>query len=217
MNFTNPLLRSSVSWQRLVSLPFQHKSSRVVRSLRPFSSFEDLGPNPGLASVISQGIKSLQDTASDVEARTRHVGIEPKSKEPTYRQLAESQRMLEVANECLEDLCMKQQQQRMRNSLPGLELQGEPIVLLDVLVNKEVKLAKVYWTLPYSVLLDPNVTQGVYQKLMEAMQGQLIQQGGAKILAREVGSKLRFYYPPRIKLVPAKDEMVREAIAEFHE
>jgi ribosome-binding factor A len=164
--------------------------------------------------VIDQGIKSLEDTAADVEARTRNKTIQPDSDEPTHRQLAEAHRILEVATECLENLCTHEQN---RNSLSGLQLQGQPIILLHVQVNKDVKQAKVYWTLPYSVLLDPNVTQRVYQKLVEVVQDQLIQRGGAKRLARELSSRLRFYYPPRIRLVPAKHAMIQQAIEEFHE
>jgi ribosome-binding factor A len=220
--FRQPFL-ARLSRREFTSLPInyqqQYYPSQFTLCTRSFSSA--VGPNPGLASVVAQGIKALEDTAGDVEARTRHISIEPKSNQPTHRQLAEAQRILEAATDCLDDLCMKhfhqQQQQQVSNNLPGLHLQGQPIVLLDVHVNKDVKLAKVYWTLPYSVFLDPNVTQRVYQKLVEVLQEQLIQQGGAKILAREVGSKLRFYYPPRIKLVPATDEMIQQAVAEFHE
>jgi ribosome-binding factor A len=219
--FRQPFL-ARLSRQEFTSLPInyqQYYPSQFTVCTRSFSS--DMGPNPGLASVVAQGIKALEDTAGDVEARTRYVSIEPKSKQPTHRQLAEAERILEAANDCLEELCMRQhhqqQQQSVGNNLPGLHLQGQPIVLLDVQVNRDVKLAKVYWTLPYSVFLDPNVTQRVYQKLVEVLQKQQFEQGGAKILAGEVGSKLRFYYPPRIKLVPATDAMIQQAIAEFHE
>ena len=178
---------------------------------------EDLGPNPGLASVIAQGIKSLEDTAADVEARTRNKTIEPQSNQPTHRQLAEAQRILEVSSDCIEDLCLKYQQEGGGSSrnIQGLHLQGQPIVILDVQVNKDVKQAKVFWTLPYSVLLDPNVNQRIYQRLVMVLQEQL-DEGGEKILAREVSTRLRHYYPPRIKLVPATDVMIQQAISEFH-
>ena len=175
----------------------------------------DLGPNPGLASVIAQGIKSLEENAADVEARTRNKSIKPQSNQPTHRQLAEAQRIQEVASDCLEDLCLRYQKEGGTRDIPGLHLQGQPIVLLHVQVNKDIKQAKIYWALPYDVLLDPNVNQRIYQRLAMVLQKQL-EGGGTKILAKEVSSRLRHYYPPRIRLVPATDAMIEQAISEFH-
>ncbi|KAL3929871.1 MAG: hypothetical protein SGBAC_012020 [Bacillariaceae sp.] len=196
------------------------------------SSFE-LGRNPGLESVISQGISSLEETAMDIQNKTRHSGIVPtksvdgssNSKASTsHRHLAEAQRLLDVATECLDDLCRKYEDQpasAMQNALPGLQLKGQPIELLEVQVNKDGKQAKVFWTLPYSVLLDPVVNQNIYQRLIMTLQEQLVprgqQRGGAKVLSQHVGSKLRFYFPPRMKMVPATHEMVERAIREIHD
>ena len=193
-------------------------------------SSSELGRNPGLESVISQGITSLEETAMEIQQKTRHSGIVATSLQPdivtsTHRQLAEAQRLLDVATECLEDLCHKYQDQPssiMQAELPGLQLQGQPIELLEVKVNKDGKQAKVFWTLPYSVLLDPNVNQNVYQRLVVTLQEQLVPpphsgaRGGAKILSQQVGSKLRFYFPPRIKMVPATHQMVERAIREIY-
>jgi len=212
--------------------------STTTHSASSSSSSFELGRNPGLESVISQGLSSLEQTAMDIQSKTRHSGIIPtKSADPsentsTHRQLAEAQRILDVATECLEDLCHKYQDQpplAMQKALPGLQLKGQPIELLEVQVNKDGKQAKVFWTLPYSVLLDPNVNQNIYQRLVMTLQEQLLmgqqqqqdnngqqQRGGAKILSQHVGSKLRFYFPPRIKLVPATHEMVERAIREIY-
>ncbi|CAJ1961367.1 unnamed protein product [Cylindrotheca closterium] len=214
--------------------------SRSFHSTTPPSTSFELGRNPGLESVISQGLSSLEGTAKEIQSKTRHSGIVPsKSSDPsipdatTHRQMAEAQRLLDVATECLDDLCHKYQDQppsAMQKALPGLQLKGQPIELFEVQVNKDGKQAKVFWTLPYSVLLDPNVNQNIYQRLVQTLQEQLLgidgqqpqqqqqqQRGGAKILSQHVGSKLRFYFPPRIKLVPATQEMVERAIREIYD
>jgi len=191
------------------------------------------GPNPGLASVISQGIKSLEQTAEDIRYKTRKDTLSQAHKKPTFRngraaemdprQLAEGQRILDVASECLEHLAMKEDTKgslrpqtrgngRVSN---GLFLFGEPIVLLECEVNRNVRQAKIYWTLPYGILLDNRINQRLYQEIMEKVQTQLVDNGGAKLLAREVHTRLSYYYPPRIKLFPATDEMVEKAIEEF--
>eukprot|EP00536_Pseudo-nitzschia_multiseries_P016711 jgi/Psemu1/222339/e_gw1.1208.27.1 len=139
------------------------------------------------------------------------------------RQLAEGQRILDVASDCLEHLATKEETQgRIRpqkhgsgDASNGLFLFGEPIVLLECEVNRNVRQAKVYWTLPYGILLDNRINQRLYQEIMVKVQRQLVDNGGAKLLAREVHTRLSYYYPPRIKLFPATDEMVQKAIEEF--
>ena len=190
--------------------------------------------NPGLASVISQGIKSLDQTAEDTRFKTRNDTLARAHKKPSFRngraaemdprQLAEGQRILDVASECLERLAAREEQQQQHVQQQrrgqqqhgnGLFLFGEPIVLLECEVNRNVRQAKVYWTLPYGLLLDNRINQGLYQEIMVRVQGQLVSNGGAKLLAREVHTRLSYYYPPRIKLFPATDEMVQKAIEEF--
>ena len=136
------------------------------------------------------------------------------------RQLAEGQRILDVASECLEHLAMQEEQNRKQSGKGGvgnggLVLFGEPIVLLECEVNRNVRQAKIYWTLPYGILLDNRINQKLYQDIMMKVQKELVRNGGAKLLARDVHTRLSYYYPPRIKLFPATDEMVQTAIEEF--
>jgi hypothetical protein len=189
------------AWKNLRALP-----SGNGRYLA-FSS-SDQGPNPGLASVITQGIKSLEATAADVQSRTRKSLDDTKKSDTTPRRLAEEHRIMEVATDCLEDICM-------RGGEAGLALSGQPIVILDVQVNRDVKQAKVFWTLPYVVLLDDRINQQVYQKLMMKLQNEIDNGGSGKVLSHHVRTRLSYYYPPRIKLVPATNEMVRNAMEEY--
>ena len=173
---------------------------------------DDLGPNPGLESVISQGIKSLEETAMQIEKNTRKKLHDSKKDGPTPRQEAERHRIMEIATDCLEDICMRE-----GAKAKGLNLRGEPIVILDVEVNRDAKLAKVFWTLPYVVLLDQRVNQRLYQELVRTLDNDIVNGGGGKLLSRHVNARLRSYYPPRIKLLPATDYMVRQAIEEYLE
>jgi len=187
------------------------------------------GPNPGLASVISQGIKTLEQTAEEIQYKTRKITLSRPHKKATFRngrasemdprQLAEGQRILDVASECLEQLALRDQQsgqkQSGRISGNGLDLFGEPIVLLECEVNRNVRQAKIYWTLPYGILLDNRINQRLYQEIMMKVQKELIENGGAKLLSRNVITRLSHYFPPRIKLFPATDEMVQSAIEDF--
>lgn len=187
-----------------------------------------LGPNPGLASIISQGAKSLEQTAADIQKKTRKVSLFQLQKRSSLekgislldpRQLAEGQRVLDVALDCLDHIVSQQHgtlTERQRRSLvPAGD--DEPIVLLDCAVNRNVRQAKVYWTLPYRLLLDERINQQIYQQLMAKVQGELVhpEGGGAKLLARHVHARLSSYYPPRLKMVPATDEMVKQAIEEY--
>ena len=187
------------------------------------------GPNPGLASVISQGIKSLEHTAEEIQYKTRKITLSQPHKRPSFRngraaeldprQLAEGQRILDVASDCLEQLTLQNEKNSLQQSSDsnGLVLFGEPIVLLDCEVNRNVRQARIYWTLPYGILLDNRINQRLYQEIMAKVQKQLVENGGAKLLARDVHTRLSYYYPPRIKLFPATDEMVQKAIHEFME
>ena len=186
-------------------------------------------PNPGLASVISQGLKTLEQTAEEIQYKTRKITLSRAHKKPSFRnggaadmdprQLAEGQRILDVASECLEQLALQEEQsgrkQSGRGAGSGLVLFGEPIVLLECEVNRNVRQAKIYWTLPYGILLDNRINQRLYQEIMMKVQKELVENGGAKLLARNVHTRLSYYYPPRIKLFPATDEMVQTAIEEF--
>ena len=188
-------------------------------------SFSGSNGNPGLESVIGQGLASLTQTAKDVQSKTKKVkSIESPSAAATtgtsttttlgqklasHKQLAESQRLLDVATECLDALCDK------HPNHPLLTIGGEPIAILDVQVNTNAKQAKVYWSLPYGILMDDRLTRSTYQKLVTRMETNLLQGGGASLLQKMVHTRLRFYYPPKLKLIAAPPQMVAEAVGDF--
>lgn len=181
------------------------------------------GPNPGLASIISQGSKSLEKSAADIAYRTRHsCSLSQPHKKGSFRagtleprQMAEGQRILDVASDCLEELVLQADRGALTaGQRKGLLLSGEPIVFLECVVNRNIKQAKLYWTLPYSLLLDERMHAGLYRQITAKVQEQLMEGGGAKLVSRHVHNRLSSYYPPRIKLFPATDEMVAKALQE---
>mmetsp|Transcript_49848 Transcript_49848/g.57539 ORF Transcript_49848/g.57539 Transcript_49848/m.57539 type:complete len:317 (+) Transcript_49848:67-1017(+) len=192
------------------------------------------GANPSLASIISQGSKLLEQTAEDIQHVTRKDTLSQPHKKPSYRnsdaaeieprQLAEGQRILDVALDCIDQLALQYEERggggRQPNSINnnnnnGLILFGEPIVLLECEVNRTMKQAKIYWTLPYGLLLDKRINQKLYQQIIVKIQAQLVDNGGAKLLTKLVHNQLSYYYPPRTKLFPATDDMVEKAIKEL--
>lgn len=181
------------------------------------------GPNPGLASIISQGMSALERSAADIEYRTKNSSsLKRPHKKGSYRagtleprQLAEGQRLLDVATDCLEELVVQAERGGLTvGQQKGLMLSGEPIVLLECVVNRTIKQAKLYWTLPYGLLLDERMHAKLYHQLTAKVQEQLMEGGGVKLLSRQVHNRLSSYYPPRIKMLPATDEMVAKALRE---
>jgi ribosome-binding factor A len=165
----------------------------------------DLGPNPGLASVISQGASSLENNASEVEAKTKKALGDNKGDDPLQpRQLMEAQRILDVTTECLEEMA--------KGGTAGLlSVLGEPITIMEVQVNRDLKQAKVYWALPFSILLDDRIDGTVYRQLVTKMEKNILEKGGG----RQVHGRLRFYYPPRMKFFPASNSMIHQAISDL--
>lgn len=201
---------------RTIAASYRYGRAAVVEQAKAYSTTyatsyhssddEALGPNPGLESVIGQGRSSLDRTASDVQAKTKKVSslAMDKEKSKTPRQLAESQRILEVATECIEAICD-------RDPRSPLAIGGEPLTLLEVQVNSNAKLAKVYWTLPYSVLLDPRLTPTTYRQLMAHVEAQF----DGSLLQKQVHTRLSFYYPPRLKFHPATPQMLTRVMQEL--
>ncbi|KAL3899684.1 MAG: hypothetical protein SGARI_006404 [Bacillariaceae sp.] len=187
------------------------------------------GPNPGLASIISQGSKSLEKSAADIEYRTRNSSLTQPHRKGSFRagtleprQLAEGQRILDTAVDCLENIVEQAERGGLTDGQrKGLLLAGEPIVLLECVVNRNIKQAKLYWALPYGILMDDRIRQNhhqqrLYQQITVKVQQQLVEGGGAKLLAGHVHGRLSSYYPPRIKMLPATEDMVIRAIDEYN-
>jgi ribosome-binding factor A len=180
-------------------------------------------PNPGLASVITQGLGALESTAAHIESKTSRFSLDqtPSARHaPSHRQLAEGHRILQVVTEVLDYLCDGENNNNAREDYEAvryLMAADEPISILDVQVNRDLKQAKVFWTLPYGVLLDDRMWSGgdkTYRRLIKALEPG-IETHGQKLLSKHVINRLRSYYPPRLRMVPATDAMVKQAVEEM--
>lgn len=73
--------------------------------------------------------------------------------------------------------------------------------MLGVEVSPDLKIAKVYWCLPYSLDIR-KLPHETLEQLVRMMQ-QMLDEKGGKIQAL-VHSRLRAYYPPRLQWVAAE-------------
>lgn len=164
--------------------------------------------NKALAEIIRGGYHSLNQVALDIQNASptrKSIFQAPVDKnQQSTRQKAEARLVLDTANKCMEELARQGK----------LCVQGDPIVLLDVQM-KGSKLAIVYWCLPYSVLADETMASREKQLMEFRMHNILQKGGGTQMLQRGVHAALRHYYPPRLQLEPAPDEMLLELMEEI--
>lgn len=172
--------------------------------------------NKKLASVIREGLAVLNESAITIQAasqtrRPLFPNAEMKSGSPgestafvppSDRARAEEYRIFSTAQECLETLASK-------HSI--YLLQGEPICLLACHVKPSIQVATLFWTLPLSILLEERLTPFQKEQLLEMVQQRFLDDPSAKaLLQRCVHSKLSSYYPPKLRLEPATEEMVND-------
>lgn len=208
--FTYHLIRSS----RVQPSPHR-KISFQTRCQRSYSSATnhnegDLNTdvvtrNPSLASVIREGLNSLHQTSLYIQ-NSKHTQrpllSSGSSAVPSSRQLAESHHLLEIAQECLEEVCRK---------TDALLVANEPIIMMQVHVDASRQRATVYWTLPVSILQSDRTTEEqkdlfhtVLQKKMMSSDTQMaaaVRLWKGKVQARIRHSKA----PPVIRLEPGLD------------
>ena len=216
------------SFRRIFSVRGPHRA--ILLFHRHFSSVNDHGEGeelpgemvhnnggfrvtrrPEMAELIRQGLGHLNESASYIQKsdKTRkQIQFEDNSSAPTERQQSESHRLLSVTSDCLDELSRK-------NSI--FSIQGEPIVLLDISVKPSIKVATIYWTLPYSILLNDSLSHTQKVFIQARMEGAIEEQGGEALLQRKVTSALRDYFPPKIRLESASQEMISQHLAEFDE
>lgn len=162
--------------------------------------------NKTLEGVIREGLGYLNQTVQQVQANksTSKPLLQPEDMGPTNKQKAEQHRILTTATLCLDELSQKD---------PCLTIHGEPITLIRVEVNTNLRLATVFWALPYTVMLEERLSLQDKQILTDKM-NEIVQKHGGK-LQRRVHGRLSSYYPPRLKFAPAPAEMTELAMKDF--
>jgi len=171
-----------------------------------------LARNHGLESVIAQGMAHLKDASTFIQQSKEAKkplfakAVTQEEEGPnTTKQLAEANRVLIAATECLERLTM-----RNKRSKNILAIDGYPILLLHVDVNANLREATVYWALPFEILLEVN--EETRMKFTQRMQDKIDNHGGGSFLQKEVHRVLSAYYPPKLKFKPASDVLLQQLL-----
>lgn len=158
--------------------------------------------NEGLAQVKVLGMPFLEATTLNVLQKTRAPLFLPESEMgPSPNQLAEANRVFGVVSQVVETFARRD---------TTFSIKGEPIVIMQVEVSKDLKQARVYWTLPFSVM---RYDQHVVEEVKKRMQVVLETRGGK--LQRLVHAQLRSYYPPKLRFVPSPDDLFDASIREL--
>eukprot|EP00977_Amphora_coffeiformis_P028869 scaffold37600_cov176-Amphora_coffeaeformis.AAC.3 len=163
-----------------------------------------LSRNKALAEIIRGGFRTLSQAASAIQSNpiTRKSLFAPPEDLPSPRQKSDEHLIHTTAREFLEGLAKKDGK---------LCVHGDPIVILNVEL-KDSKLAVLHWALPFSVLADETISNQEKQLLEFRMHKILVDGGGTQLLQRGVHAALRHYYPPRLRLEPAPDRILLEAL-----
>jgi ribosome-binding factor A len=163
--------------------------------------------NPALQSVIDEGLNILQSISSDIQAKTkRRLLLSDEDTGPSPDQLREAARIKHFTEDAIE----------LYTSRKGnlFCVMKEPIVIVDVEITKDLRQARVFWSLPYGVLLMDGISAGMRMRSAERMQKVLDERGG--VLQGLVHQKMRGYFrPPKIRFVMAEGEMLRRYLKEL--
>lgn len=166
--------------------------------------------NKSLESIKEQGQGILEATTSDIQSKTkRHLLIEDEDHGPTIYQLKEASKVKRLVEEAIENYTS-----RRGNTFC---IMNEPIAIVDVEITEDLRQARVFWCLPYALLLmsdNKTMNSVLREKLGARMQKILDDRGGA--LQGYVHSRLRSYFrPPKLRFVRAEGEMLRRSIQEY--
>jgi ribosome-binding factor A len=187
------------------SIPANKGAVSVSRCyFQHFSTITKPRKNYGLESVKEEGLGILDAITKDVKMKTKQkLYLNDENVGPTITQIQEADRIQDLMEEVLEQYVSK----RGNMFCVG----GDPIVIVDVEVSDDLKQARVFWSLPFNVLLNEKVKRDMRGKLVQRMQYILDERGG--VLQGMLHRYLRSYHrPPRIRFVQAEGEILRKFI-----
>ncbi|KAL7532645.1 hypothetical protein ACHAWF_004198 [Thalassiosira exigua] len=154
--------------------------------------------NSRLDAIKAVGMTQLHSHTQDLISRTKQPLFEEDltdvhgHKQPSIAQIQEANRLESSIIDALAFYSTKQ---------TTFSVRGESIDVLGVEVSPDLKHARAYWCLPHSLDLR-SLPHSKLEQLVKKMQHRLDERGG-KIQAL-VHTRLRAYYPPKIKWVPAE-------------
>ena len=165
--------------------------------------------NPGLESIKQEGLHILTSLTRDVQSKTkRRLLLKDEDSGPTPIQLKEATRLKYLVEEALISYTSK------KGGISPFCIMGEPIAIIDVEITQDLRNARVYWTLPYGVLLMNAFNREMREQSVKRMQHVLDEKGG--VIQGIVSTKMRHYFrPPKLKFVPAEGEMLRNTLQDI--
>lgn len=154
--------------------------------------------NIRLEAIKSVGMTQLHNHTQDLISRTRQPLFEDN--------------MLDAHGQQRQSIAQKQESNRLESALIStlayysskhttFSVRGQCIDVLGVEVSPDLKHARVYWCLPLGIDLR-NLPHSKLEAAVKKMQ-QILDEKGGKIQAL-VHSRLRSYYPPKIKWVASE-------------
>lgn len=153
--------------------------------------------NIRLEAIKSVGMTQLHNQTQDIISRTRQPLFEENLLDPYGNKLASIAQKQE-ANRL--ESCLVDALAHYASKHTTFSVGGQCIDLLGVEVSPDLKNARAYWCLPHGLDLR-QLPHSKLEELVKKMQRRLDERGG-KIQAI-VHTRLRAYYPPKIKWVPA--------------
>jgi hypothetical protein len=187
------------------------RSNAPIIHADPSNSLPDIGSSddgtdPESVPIPEDASASLPWSSSSLQT----VGVDDETRHMTVEQIAEGHRLMEAASNALEAMCRRTY---ASDGTGGLVLAGNPIVLLDVHVHKNLRSAVMYWTLPLPIVWDDTMSDDVKYEMVQWFDAQLQTDGTPQRLAlqeltRRVAATLRSYRVPRILWKPAPPDMM---------
>jgi hypothetical protein len=167
--------------------------------------------NKKLAAVIREGIASLNQSATAIQNNahtSKSIFSAPEGDEGADpRVLAEEHRLFTTAQECLDDICLRD---------PDFPLMAaeEPIMLIGVQVKASMSHADIYWALPYRILSSRQITAAQKDILRDEME-QRVLGGPGRLLIRRVNAVLSSYFPPKLRFKAAPPLLIHDVLLDL--
>ena len=183
--------------RRLSSRPFSSAPEDLYEQSQRHSDVHAGSKNYRLDVIKSAGLAQLHNQTQDLISRTREPLLfndrdEDDVKPVSIPQKQEAARLESTIVEALAAYSSKHD---------TFSVRGDCIDVLGVEVSPDLKVARVYWCLPYSLDIQ-KLPDDKLEQVVKRMQDILDEKG--RRLQALVHSRLRAYYPPKLQWVAAE-------------
>ena len=176
----------------IIGQPFSFNTKRKINNV-----CEDEGINK-LEKIKKEGLDQLQASASDLSNSS--LGRKGLMDNPAKREVSVKQRRRAAHLERL--ICEVLEKMELKGD-ESFCCEGESIEISFVEVSPDLRHARVYWTLPLTMLDRPESDIRHYTTTMKHH----LEMGGAGYIQKRISALMRNGYPPRIRFI-ATDTML---------